>query len=1207
MRTRLPCAAALALAAPFLAPADVRAQAKEPARDAAPEQAPGGEPDREIVLPRSPRISPDGSLVAFAWRGDVWIAPSRGGAARRITSHPADDDNPVFHPDGASLAFVSDRTGRNQVFLVELQGGAPRQVTADSNGYQLLGFAEAGRSLLLATSSDRHFHGSESRRLYLFDLQGERPKRMLFDAGFSTAALSPDGTKVLFTRGRSSWWRKGYRGAAAEQIWLADLAQEPVALRRLGSDLPDFQNVSETDPMWAPDGKGYWFVADPDGTFDVWFRELAGDAARRVTDVAGADGSDDGVAFPSVSADGKAMIVRRRFRLQHVDVASGSVTPVRIEASGDRLAGPLERRVEDGAATVAFTPDGKQMAFVAGEDVYVMDRVLREPVRVTATPSRETDLVFAADGRTLWFVSDAGGEMDVWRTTCPREDGIWWLASDFALEQVTDDRAVEEDLTLSPQGDRLAFVKDRALWVMGVDGSDPRMVVATWSGPDYDWSPDGKWFTYATQDDDYNNDVWIAPLDGSRPPFNVSRHPGREGDPVWSPDGKRIAFVGQRDGEESDVYYVNLTKEDEEKTGRDRRLEEALAAMKKKDGGAARNAAGRRGRRGGDEPRPGDPPADPPADPPVDPPADPPAAPAGTDEPAGAAAAEDAEAGEKDEKDEKPVVVTIDFDGLLDRMHRIPVRDSREGGLLWSPDGKKLAFSATVDGERGLYTVEFPDVERPKRLARTALGRAAWLEQTKEIVGLASSSSSEEDGGGPRGRGRFGGGGGGGVPAALSARGELERFPFSTRQTRDWVALRQLAFDQGWRAMRDRFYDEAMNNRDWEAVRAKYRPMAARCLGRAEFSELMNMMLGELNASHMGHRPGDDPLPRVDGEPGWSPVTYQLGLRFEPADGAGLTVASVIPNGPCAQARSRVEPGEVLLAVDGTALDGSVDIDELLTLDDVRDVELRVRGAGGTERTVTVRPVASVRGLLYDEWVDGNRALVEKASGGRLGYLHIRGMNMPSVRQMEEDFFAAGHDKDGLIIDVRFNGGGSTADHVLTMLTQPVHAITVSRRSGQGYPVDRKVYASWGKPIVLMCNEYSFSNAEILSHAVKQLGRGRLVGMRTGGGVISTGSQGLVDGSSVRMPTRGWYLVTTGEDMELNGCLPHVALWNDPLGPDQQLARAVEMLQEDVAAELARGRPEPVPAAARRRQAAAEASTTGNGQEGQEGQGDGRD
>ena len=421
----------------------------------------------------------------------------------------------------------------------------------------------------------------------------------------------------------------------------------------------------------------------------------------------------------------------------------------------------------------------------------------------------------------------------------------------------------------------------------------------------------------------------------------------------------------------------------------------------------------------------------------------------------------------------------------------------------------------------------------------------------------------------------------------MNASGKTETFGFEVRSQRDWREIRKIVFDQGWRAMRDRFYDPAYNNKDWYAMRAKYRPMAAECLGAAEFSQLMNMMLGELNASHMGHRGGTDPLPDFDAQNEWSPTTYHLGLRFQldndAKDAKGLVVESVIPKSPCSRARSLVEAGESLLAIDGVAVDRDSDLEKLLTLEKLRDVKLRVKSKSGEERDVMVRPTSSVAGLLYDEWVEKTRAQVEKLSEGKLGYLHIRGMNFRSFRQMEEDLYHAGAGKEGLIIDVRFNGGGSTADHVMTALTQPVHAITKSRGSGEGYPQDRRIYASWTKPIIMMCNEHSFSNAEIVSHAVKQTGRGRLVGMRTAGGVISTGAVGLLDGGMVRMPMRGWYLATTGEDMELNGCEPHIALWNDPTwnspgGTDQQLSKAVEALQEDVAKEKESGNVKITPA-----------------------------
>lgn len=1159
-----------------------------------------GDSNQQIRLPRQPRVSPDGQNVAFSWQEDIWTASIHGGMAARRTVNVANDSNPFFSPDGRQIAFISDRTGNSQVHIMPASGGVPRQVTHDSNRKMLLGFTADGSELLIAQATDRGWSYTESGRIFTIPVETGGPKRMLFDAGGSDAALSPDGSKVLFTRGRAAWNRKGYRGSAASQLWLADLATSPATLTRLDRDRPHFQNVSLTNPMWAPDGNSYYYISDPDGTFDIYQRELSdpdGGNARRVTRVGQTDRSDDGVAFASLSVDGGTMVFRRRFDMHRLDLASGKVSMIKLSASGDSAASAIERRSETSSREVAFTDDGKQMAFVAGEDVYVMDRILKEPVQVTRTPHQESSLVFSSDGKRLFFVSDAGGEADIWEATHSQEENIWWLAEDFQLRQVTDDRAVERSLATSPAGKHVAYIKGTDLFVMDQDGSDHRRVVESWSAPSYDWAPDGRWITYATQDSDYNSDIWVVPLDGTRKPFNLSRHPDSDSSPKWSGDGTRIAFVSRREGEESDIYYFNLTKQEEEKTERDKKLEDALAAMKKKSspgksggdepsaGGADRPRGsgagrGRRGRRGGMRPGGGggqqsDP--EPAADEPKD---------------------DKAEEGEKekkdDEKEKKQVDVEIDFDGIHDRMHRISIADSRESGLIWSPDGKKLAFNATVEGQRGFYTVEFPKVEKPKKLASEGLASARWLKESKEIVGISSGrSSAGAPGGPPRGRRGFGGGGGG-KPAAMSARGEVKSFDFSVRRMRDWQEIRRIAFDQGWRAMRDRFYDEHMNNRDWEAIRNKYRPVAAQSIGSAEFSELMNMMLGELNASHMGHRGGSDPLPSPQRDNSWTPTTYQLGLRFEMnAEGPGLVVESVIPGSPCHARRSQVLPGEAVLSIDGQAIGPDVDLDRLLTMDEVRDVELMVADSAGNERAVTVRPTRSVQGLLYDEFVENTRRAVEEQSDGTLGYLHIRGMNMSSFRDMEKDLYDAGEGKEGLIIDVRFNGGGSTTDHVLTALTQPVHAITRSRGSGKGYPQDRKVYASWSKPIVLMCNEHSFSNAEILSHAVKQIGRGRLVGMRTAGGVISTGSARLLDGSSVRMPTRGWYLVSTGEDMELNGCLPDIALWNPPGGADEQLKVAVRTLLEDVAKEKARGDVKIEPAAARRLRQSSEFSSEG--------------
>lgn len=1118
-------------------------------------------PERPIRLPQDPCISPDGRIALFAWHGDIWSVPTEGGDARRLTSHPADDAQPRVSPDGKSMAFVSRRTGTEQVFVAPLEGGTPRQVTFDGQEKTLVGFMPTGDAVLVVEDLDLSPHRSENRRLMKVSLQNRQAPERLFEASLEGAALSPDGTKVLFTRGRTDWWRKGFQTPAAFQIWLADLSTRPAAITRLSADRPRFKNIQERWPLWAADGKGYYFVSEADSIKEVYFRRLDGSGLRRITRM-GRDGSDDGVVFPSLSADGRKLLFRRRFDLWLADTAEGRLRPLPLRATGDEVASVLEPRSDKLASTVAFTRDGKQMAFVAGDDLWVMDTVLKEPVRLTHTAAREENLAFSTDGRRLYYTSEAAGEVDLFAVDCPREDGAWFLATGFNSEQLTRDKAVESAIKLDPTGRLVGYLKNHDLWVMNPDGTGSRRVLASWGGLDFDWSPDGKWVVAARQDASFNSDIWVLPVDGSRPPFNLSRHPDNDTVPRWSPDGTRIAFVGRRDGEESDVYVVTLAAAVAEETARDRALKKALEALQ--------------------APRPRREPATPPK----------PGIPA---EPG----PRPVRGGQKD--------VLIDFEGIHDRIQRIRLAGS-ERDLVWSPEGAQLGFThvagavATPEEEQqrrtrpptpapvaapvparpvtpaapspapepaatahpagqAFFTVTFPDRLTPQQVFAPALSRPAWVE-AGSLVGTV-----------------------GNVPATLAlSPAKLNNHGFTVHTVRDWREHRTAVFDQAWRRMRDGFYDGSHNNRDWDGVRAKYRNLAGQCLGRKEFEALIQLMLGELNASHLGFSNAAEflPVPAAGTVP--APKPFHLGLRFDrSATGEGLKVASVIPGGPCSLQRSRVKSGESLLAIDGIKVSRNSDLSALLAMPEGREVQLVVADTGGTARKVTVRPVPSVAEHLYKEWVVANRAVVERSSAGRLGYLHIRGMNMPSFRQFEEDLYHAGFGKDGLIIDVRFNGGGSTADHVLTALTQPVHAVTVPRGGEPGYPHDRMVYATWTKPIVLLCNEYSFSNAEIVSHAVKTIGRGRLVGMRTAGGVISTGATTLQDGSTLRMPGRGWYLRDSGADMELNGAEPHVALWNRPDGPDDQLAAAVKTLAEDVAKEFARPRPKPVTAASLRK------------------------
>ena len=532
----------------------------------------------ELRLATQPNLSPDGTTLLFVYGGDIWSVATEGGQARRLTTHPADDSEPHFSPGGERIAFVSERTGSDQIYFMPATGGRPEQKTHHTEGYSLQGwYPDSSQVLALATRD--HFWRN-AQRFFSVTMFHRSADRLLFDGYGTEGSLSPDGTKLLFVREGERWWRKGYRGARSAQIWLYDIkAKEFSQLLKMDTGC--------RSPVWKPDGSGFYYCGSQgakNGARNLHEFSLADGSSRQLTSF-----KDDLVTSPCVSGDGRTVVFSHLFDLYRLPIGKKKPTAkperIRITIDSDETAAskkPTLRRLLEGATNVAFTTDGLEIAMIAGGDLWVMDTELREPRQVTSTPEFEADPVFSADGNAIFFISWEDTQPDIWKAERADSKRYWWQNDEFKLTRLTEDSNSESSLRLSPNGTDLAFVRDRGdLWLLDTKSGKTRKLFEGFLPPDFDFSPDGKWIVYSQADNDFNSDIWVRPVDGSSDPVNISRHPDDESNPVWSPDGKLISFTGRRADDETDVYFVWTQKQDDETGSRDRKLKKALDTIEK--------------------------------------------------------------------------------------------------------------------------------------------------------------------------------------------------------------------------------------------------------------------------------------------------------------------------------------------------------------------------------------------------------------------------------------------------------------------------------------------------------------------------------------------------------------------------------------------------------------------------------------------------
>jgi Tol biopolymer transport system component/C-terminal processing protease CtpA/Prc len=483
----------------------------------------------------------------------------------------------------------------------------------------------------------------------------------------------------------------------------------------------------------------------------------------------------------------------------------------------------------------------------------------------------------------------------------------------------------------------------------------------------------------------------------------------------------------------------------------------------------------------------------------------------------------------------------IVFDDIRRRLSLLPVAVD-VGYQAISPDGKQVLLIAGAAGQQNLYLFPLDELAREEPVARQltstpgAKGDAYWSPDGKEVYYLDAGriQSLTVDSRQVR-------------PVAVTAEMEV-----------DFAREKVAVFEQAWSYLRDHFYDERFHGADWRAVHGRYAPHVAGARTPDELRRVLQLMAGELNASHLGVSP----------PPGSStPSTGRLGLFWDAAEherSGRLRVSEVLPLGP-ADVAGGIRPGDYLLRVEGTPITPRTNLDQLLAFRIGRRTVLRVASQGGAERDVVVRPVnaATEKGLLYREWVEGNRRYVERASGGRLGYVHMFDMSEGSLSQLYVDLDAENHARDGVVIDLRNNNGGFVNVYATDVFARRPY-LTMQPRGMRSAPARGQLgQRALERPTVLVVNRHSLSDAEDFTEGYRTLGLGQVVGEPTAGWIVFTWNVPLVDGSIVRLP-RSRITDNRGQNMELNPRPVDIrsqrAIGESYLNRDTQLDAAVSTL-----------------------------------------------
>ncbi len=1072
----------------------------------------------DVKLLRQPSYSK--GKVAFSYLGDIWTVNDNGTSPQRLTDNKARDIYPRYSPDGNWIAFSSNRDGNYDVYVVAATGGKPKQLTFHTADDNVAGWSPDGKRILFSSTRGRGVFPSVAT---LFEVSTQGGLELAIDTDWgATASYSPDGKKLAFMRHPASWSRKHYRGSYAGDLWVMDMTAK--SYTKLGDSI---YKGNYLWPMYAANGEIY-FVSDRLANEDkiqfggpevmksvnnIWKISEKGGKATQVT-----FHTDGNLYFPSISADRKTIVYEENFGLWKLDVATGKSSEIRVDLASDSKDNetPLVT-VSNAAESFHLSPSNRRLAVAVHGEVFTVAADRGEPQRVTESSWRDQDPRWSPNGKWIGFVSDRTGRQELWISDeagktqkqlsdadCDKMQFVWapdsksvlWSGSDHQLRHVDIESGTTQVLARSEAGNIVSA----------------------------QFSPDGKWISYAKQDRLLRYQLWIKNIATAEEHVLRSDLFQYSNGAKWTPDGKKLVFLGGISapamasqgfrGSPAQLYAFNLTKQDKAPESRDVNSEAEAQALPV-DGPPTRRAAA------------------------------------------------------------SAVNVEIDFDAMDRRVQKLGTVPGSILSVVVSPDSKNyLVQAADAAGEGPSMYVIKEDGTGMQRLNATVADAAGRGRGGAPVVGGRGMGGGNEPQWSRDGRNVYALIGGQVYSLAIPS-GETRpvalaipvapaprRVEFTVRMVIDRPAERKQVFAEAWRVMKYRFYDPKMHGVNWAAAQDKYSSLLEHVADTEELHNVIMQMIGELNASHTGVSgggllPGETAPERMQ--------TRMPGFSMLPDESSGVyKVEAIQRRGPADKDYLKIAPGHFVLAINGKLLKTAQNYFELLNVLPGRKLEFLVNSRPDVNGAwpVTIDPLTPLAhaNLEYSLWVEKHRKLVDGLTNGEVGYLHIRAMDAPSLQKFQEDLIDL-RDKKALIIDQRFNGGGGIDQELLQILNQrKQYQLTRGRDSIE---VARPVQAFYGSMVVLQ-NERSASDAEMFPDGFRRLGLGKLVGMPTMGAVIGTGSYTLLDGSQIRTPGSGVY-TATGENMENYGVPPDYFVDNGPAdffaGKDRQIEKAIEVLK----------------------------------------------